>query len=67
MMDKYSTRLPSIERTLASQTKLKQIETVADRYSYIRKADYESSSKEIVLKKSDKTKSDLISFMLLSG
>ena len=53
-------KLPHVERG----SSVSRENPSSSRYSYIKKADYDASSKQVVLKQSDKTKSDLISFML---
>lgn len=56
------TRLTSVEQTPVARNESIGKATF-DRYTYIKKADYNGSQKQIALKKSDKTKSDLIHFM----
>ena len=62
IQEKPRTKLPSVEGTpLASNAQFSK--ATFDRYTYIQKADFQNSGREVALKKSDKVKSDLLNFM----
>ena len=60
---KPATNLPSAEQTPMGQKMARKGQATFDRYTYIAKANYEGSNKEVQHKASDTEKSNLLAFM----